>query len=102
MNIQKFRSARRINQTELAELCGATQPTISRAERGDDGTTLGVLKSIAAALDVPLHELFMPDRNQAELELLSAFRNLPPDRQRGWIDMARLVAQDQSGPDAET
>jgi transcriptional regulator with XRE-family HTH domain len=98
MNIQKIRNSRNINQIELAERCKLAQPTISRAERGDDGTTLGVFKSIAAALDVQLHDLFIPDRSQAEAELLAAFRRLPEDRQRGWLDMARLAAQDQPEP----
>lgn len=85
-----------MTQEVLAARSGITQPTISRAQKGDDGSTLGVFKAVAAALDVPLADLFLEGRAKAETELVLAFRRLSPERQRGWLEMARLVASDHS------
>ena len=95
MNIASLRKRRGWTQTDLAEMTKLTQPTISRAERGDDGTTMATLASIAAALEVPLADLFSSERSALEAELLSVFRRLPPDRQRGWLDIARIAEKDQ-------
>jgi transcriptional regulator with XRE-family HTH domain len=94
MNIAGLRKRLGLTQTDLADMTKLTQPTISRAERGDDGTTMATLASIAAALQVPLGDLFLSDRSPTENELLQLFRRLPPDRQKGWIDMARLAEKD--------
>lgn len=91
MNITTLRKRLGLTQTDLAEMTRLTQPTISRAERGDDGTTLATLTSIAAALNVPLSDLFLGDRSAIENEILQVFRRLPPDRQKGWLDMARVA-----------
>lgn len=97
MNISTIRKRRGLTQVDLAELTKLTQPTISRAERGDDSSTLATLKSIAAALDVELSDLFREDRTTLEDELVAVFRQLPPERQRGWLDMARVALSSQSG-----
>jgi len=94
MNISRIRKQRGLTQVDLAELTKLTQPTISRAERGDDSTTMATLASIAAALEVPISVLFNDDRSVVEAELLQLFRRLPPERQKGWLDMARLAEKD--------
>lgn len=91
MNITLLRKLRRLTQADLAHLANITQPTVSRAEKGDDGTTLGVFRAIAAALNVPLSDLFTEGRSRPEAELLEAFRGLSVERQRGWLDLARSV-----------
>lgn len=98
MNIATLRRARGLTQIDLAELTKLTQPTISRAERGDDSTTMATFKSIAAALGVQVEELFTSERSALEMELLRIFRTMPADRQKGWLDMARLAATDQQTP----
>lgn len=49
MNIRTIRRARGLTQVDLAEMTNIAQATISRAEKGEDGVTLGNFKSIAAA-----------------------------------------------------
>ena len=98
MNITALRRRRGLTQIELAELANLSQPKVSRAERCEDGTTMGTYKRIAEALGVPLHELFSSDRSDVETELLQMFRLLSPDRQKGWLDMARLAAQQDLQP----
>lgn len=98
MRLSKIRKAKGLTQSALAEMAGVEQPTISRIERGSKGVTLDVLSDIADALDVEIVEFFMSDRDVAERVLLRAFRQLPLDRQRGWIDMASTILADQTPP----
>lgn len=84
MNIAKLRKAKGLTQNDLADMTGIGQSTISRAEKGDDGATLGNFKAIAEALGVHLKDLFADDRSPVEQSLVNAFRDLPPDRQKGW------------------
>nr|WP_309504330.1 helix-turn-helix transcriptional regulator [uncultured Roseovarius sp.] len=92
MKAALIRKAKGLSQTELAELVGVEQPTISRFERGADGVTLGLVRDIARALEVPISDLFADDRTEIEQQLLAAFRGLPEERQRGWVDMANAIA----------
>jgi transcriptional regulator with XRE-family HTH domain len=91
MNAARIRKAKGLNQEQLAELAGLTQPTVSRAERGDDGCTLGNYKAIAAALNVRLADLFADDRAATEQVILQTFRRLSPERQKGWVEMAQAA-----------
>ena len=98
MQIAKIRKRKKLTQTDLAEMLGVEQPTISRLERKDGGTTLRQYIAVAEALDVTLGEIFASDREIAEMELLQAFRSLSLERQAGWLDMARLAAADPQEP----
>lgn len=88
--IAEIRKQRGLSQVDLAEIVGVEQPHISRLERGSEAVTLRLLLQVAEALRVDLAELF-DDRTQAEAFLINVFRSLPPDRQAGWLDMARAV-----------
>lgn len=55
---------------------------------------MGTMKSIAEALDVPVDALFTSERSLLEAEMVRIFRQLPVERQKGWLDMAHLAAQD--------
>ena len=96
MNIRTIRRARGLTQVDLAEMTNIARATISRAEKGEDGVTLGNFKSIAAALNVRLSDLFADGRTAAEQSVLDAYRHLPPDRQRGWQDALGIAAQDRA------
>lgn len=93
-NIAAIRKQRGLSQTDLAEMVGVEQPTISKLERGNDGVTLRTVFAIADALRVPVADLFA-DRSDAERAIIDAYRSLPEQRRRGWQDMARTVVADQ-------
>ena len=90
-NIAILRKSRGWSQSDLAEVVGTRQPHIARIEGGDEGVTLRVLAKIADKLDYPLYMLFSDDLSAVELELLKIYRSLPPERQKGWMDMALLA-----------
>jgi len=94
MNIAAIRRSRKLSQADLADVAGITQPQLSRAEKGTDGTTLRTLRAIAAALDVPLAAL-IETRSAAEAQMIAAFQALPPERQELWLKMAVAISQDQ-------
>ncbi|CRL10806.1 helix-turn-helix domain-containing protein [Phaeobacter italicus] len=99
-SIKRLRKLKGWNQTTLAEASGLEQSTISKIERGWDGATIRSLSYIAEALEVPLYQLFVDDKELAELRLLEVFRTLPDERKQGWLDMARAVL-DQHPPAEE-
>lgn len=90
-NIAELRKRAGLNQHDLAEMIGVSQPHISRIERGDAGIRIFQFAEIAKALNVEIAALFSDDRSRSEQELVDAFRALPEDRRQGWLDMARLV-----------
>ena len=93
MRAADIRKARGLSQDDLAEMVGVEQPTISRFERGYDGVTLRLIRQIATALGVSVGDLFTDERSAAEQLLVEAFRSLPEDRQKGWLDLARVVRE---------
>ena len=52
--IQSARKRRGWSESELAERCGATRPTIRRIEQGNPATEIGLYFEIASILDIPL------------------------------------------------
>ncbi len=52
--LREFRDRAKISQGDLAARVGATQPTLSRWERGETCPTLSEARRVAEALGVPL------------------------------------------------
>jgi HTH-type transcriptional regulator/antitoxin HipB len=52
-----------ISQQQLAEMMGKHQKTISSIEQGNDGTKLGTLLLVLAALDLDIHLGARPTAN---------------------------------------
>jgi|GEM_PF-2489436 len=96
MRAAQIRKAKGLTQADLAHLVGVEQGTISKFENGNDGITLGVVREIAKAMGVQVADLFAEDRTDREQLLIEAFRQMPDQRQLGWIDQARLSAADYS------
>lgn len=59
LRITEILRSRGMTQTDLAEVIGISRVGLSKAINGN--TTIGTLKKIATALDVPLAELFAPE-----------------------------------------
>jgi transcriptional regulator with XRE-family HTH domain len=93
-NTARIRKARGLSQVELAHRVGVEQPTISRFERGSESITLRQVKAIADVLGVSVADLFA-ERSEAEDLILQVFRDLPPHRQEGWLDMARAILSEK-------
>jgi len=56
--VRFLRRAAGLSQDELAEACGCSVETISFIERGVHGPRFDLLSRLAAALRVPVFELF--------------------------------------------
>lgn len=91
-NIAHYRKLRGLTQEELARKVGTSQPHMSRLESGDDGPPLRLFKEIAQALGISLADLFRDDLSASELMLVEAFRRVPPQIQRSWLEMAKVAA----------
>lgn len=97
MNVREIRKQRNLTQADLAEMTGLSQATISFAEKGDGAASMSTYRRIADALNVSFESLFVASgngRSALEDELVRIFRALPPDRQAGWIEMARFALKD--------
>ena len=66
-NLRRLREARGLSQQRMAELSGVPRPTWASLESGSANPTLGVLKRVAAALQVSIEELIGPPRTAARL-----------------------------------
>ncbi len=61
--IKEIAKEKGITLSEVAELAGITQPSISRIVNGRITPTLDTLNNIAKALDVDISDLFKRKRN---------------------------------------
>lgn len=60
LRIKEVSKSQGISITKLAELVGSTQPNMSNIANGKTSPSLDLLERIAAALGVPVPELFAP------------------------------------------
>ena len=92
-NIRTLRKHIGLTQEEIAEKIGISQPHYGRAERLSLGVALKVYAQIADVLGVPLYTLFYEEFSPTEMKLIQAFRELPEERRKGWVDALQLVNQ---------
>lgn len=58
MTLKVERVKQNLTQKQLQELSGISVLTIGKIEKGGiDNTTVGIIKKLAAALDIPVEEL---------------------------------------------
>lgn len=99
--IKLLRTSRRLTQTQLAELLGVKQNTISDLERGESETmTASTLEAICRVLmttpgfvlygtaNGTTHESMMQ-----EAEIMAIFRELPEQAQAALVNNARLLRE---------
>lgn len=65
-NLRVLRSAARISQEELAELCGLHRTYISDIERGNRNISIDNIEKIAQALHITASDLLMEKEKQDE------------------------------------
>lgn len=97
--VRTLRKLKGWNQGDLANAAGVEQSYISKIENGWDGVTLRNIRFIAEALGAEAYELLMSDTTASERALLEVFRGLSPDRQKGWLEMAKLAKVDADQAD---
>jgi len=91
MNLTRIRDAKGLSQRALAEMIGMDAATVNRAEKMHPSAKLATYILCAEALGVTLADIFADDRSSLELELLKAFRQVPPSRHDELLAMIRLV-----------
>lgn len=85
MNLARLRELRGWSQADLAEMIGASQATISRAESGHPTAKLDTYRKCAEVLNTTLAEIFADDRSVVEAQLVRRFRALPPEIVAAWV-----------------
>lgn len=92
-NLSRIRKAKGLNQSQLAEMAGCNQGTISKIEKGKANATLRLAEKIADVLEVEPVELF----GLAELQqrYMMAFNNASPIKQRAVL---ALLEEDDASP----
>jgi HTH-type transcriptional regulator/antitoxin HipB len=66
--IQRFRTERGLNQTQLAELAGLRQEMISKIETGQGGVRFSTICDVLAALDLELNIAKRTKSSSADIE----------------------------------
>jgi HTH-type transcriptional regulator/antitoxin HipB len=66
--IQRFRQARGLNQTELAQLAGLRQERISKIETGQGGVKLSTVCDVLAALGLEMTIAPRTQSSSADIE----------------------------------
>jgi len=64
--VRRYRLERNYSQEEVAEIAGVDRKTVSRIENGHFSPSLDRVWALADALDVELHELFLPETRRAD------------------------------------
>ena len=90
-NVRALRVARGLTQTQLAEMAGLNQATISKAERGEMNTTMETITAIATALRVEPVELF--DLPELQARALAAISAIDPERRAAALVVLEAMAK---------
>ena len=81
-NIQKYRKAKKINQSELASMIGKSQATMQKYEGDSVVPRLDVLEQLALALDVEVIDLLYGDDKP---------KDIPDDMPREFIQKELVI-----------
>lgn len=92
--VAELRRARGLSQSELADLAGCAQSTISRLEAGDLNAKLGVIVAIADALGASVPELFEKP-TPATVRALGDLWDQMPDQHRAVIQSVLDLLREQ-------
>lgn len=73
-NVRRLRTAKRLSQSALANIAGLSLPAIKNLELAKNRPRMRTVQEIAKALEVKLHELFLPVRDLQYVRFRSAKR----------------------------
>ena len=93
LRIAEIRTSLSLTQQDLAERAGISRPYLAQLESGDRNLNTKRQKQIADALNVHPTELVdfsAPEKNEEEL-MVKAFRSLPSEQRKAWIEWARAT-----------
>lgn len=91
-NLRRIRQERKLTQSELADLVGVNQATISKIERGSEAVTLDLVFRVAAALNVPAGLLFeLPELHE---RLIRALSNVSGPKQDAAVVVIEAMAKE--------
>jgi transcriptional regulator with XRE-family HTH domain len=92
-NMRAIRQRRGLNQTQLAEMVGANQATISKIERGVGNPTLDVIERIAEALKVEPADLFAKSELKQRVYTLVAGIKDPQQQKAALVVLSSMSEQ---------
>lgn len=87
----RIREERGLSQSQLAEMVGANQATISKIERGLGNPTLTMIRRIAKALNCQPPDLF--SRDALQVRLMSAINSIDPEQREAALTVIEAMAQ---------
>lgn len=89
-NLRTLRKAKRLSQSDLADMVNVTQSFISKIEKGDGNPSLDVIEAIARALGVTPIALF--ELPEFHARVLSALDRLPANRRDVALDVLEAMS----------
>ncbi len=96
--LRALREAHRLTQAEFGERVGLEAETVSRVERGHQPLSVANLARVATVFGVPIAALVDPEvplpppaLEPGELEILAAYRALPPELRGVAVKMLRSM-----------
>ena len=94
--IQYYAVKNGFTQYGLAKATGLSQPFIGKLFKGEKLPSLDSLQTICSALGITLAEFFSEDSqtDPDEARLLSAYRQLPEDKQKTVVTMVDALAKE--------
>lgn len=92
--IRSLRKQQGQTVTVVAKALGLTDETLRRLERGTERISAARLVRLAMVLGVPAATI-LGEPDQAEVELLAAFRQMPKRHQRHLIALAKTMVPAQ-------
>lgn len=96
--VKEHRTARGWSQEYLAKLAGTTKGYISQIETGKRDPSAETLRSLAAAFDVDVTEMILPENDLARqaIDHLSVFLRLDPEDRAAVARIALKMSPDDA------
>lgn len=100
--IRAVRKAKGLSQEQLGEMVGTNKVQIGRLEKGNRRLTIDWVEKIAKALDCHPMELLgeaIPATTEREKAILQLYRDLSPDQQQAFLQLASTIPKPTADSD---